>query len=73
MHLADVLFKCLHRSMTNSIAATNQLNILWWFFLVSFFLISVIAVGLGTKATRFLVTENLERDALPIPTDHSHA
>ena len=73
MHVADVLFKCLHRRMTDSIAVTNQLNLLWWFSLVSFFLICVIAVGLGTKATRLLFTESLERDALPIPADHSHA
>ena len=73
MHVADVLFKCLPRRMTNSIAAINQLNILWWFSLVSFLLISVIVFGLGTKATRCLVTESIERDELPIPAVHSHA
>jgi len=73
MHVADVWFKRLYRRMTGSIAAINQLDLLWWFSIVSFLLISVFAFGLGTKATRCLVTESIERDALPIPGDHSHA
>ena len=75
MHVADVLLKRLRRRMTDSIAPTNRnrLNLLRWFSIVSFLLISVIAFGLSSMATRFLVTESLERDALPIPADHSHA
>lgn len=73
MHVADAVFKRLRRRMTDSIAPTNRLNFLRWFCIVSFLLISVIAFGLGTMATRFLVTESLERDSLPIPADHSRA
>ena len=73
MHVADAVFKRLHHGPTDSIAPTSQLNLLRWFSIVSFLLISVIAFGLDSMATRFLVTESLERDALPIPADHSHA
>jgi len=64
MHVVDVLFRRLRRRMTDSFAPTNQLNLLQWFPIVSFLLISVIAFGLGSMAARFLVSESLEQDAL---------
>lgn len=64
MPAISVLFKRLHRGTTDSIAPTQQNNLLHWFSLISFFLISLIAFGLGTVSTQFLVSESLERDAL---------
>ncbi|WP_434588861.1 HAMP domain-containing histidine kinase [Pseudomonas sp. R4-83] len=64
MPAISALFKRLHRGASNSIAPTQEYNLLRWFSLVSFFLISLIALGLGTVSTQFLVIESLERDAL---------
>lgn len=64
MHTSAVLFKRLRRRSADSIAPTKQFNLLRWFSIVSFLLISVIAFGLGSVSTRFVVTEILERDAL---------
>jgi two-component system sensor histidine kinase HydH len=50
--------------VADPIAPTKSPNLLRWFSIVSFILISVIAVGLGSVSTRFLVIESLERDAL---------
>ncbi|MGH8384715.1 MAG: sensor histidine kinase [Pseudomonas sp.] len=60
----SAVFKRLHQGTTDSIAPTQPFNLLRWFSLVSFFLISVIAFGLGTVSTQFLVIESLKRDAL---------
>lgn len=64
MHVVSALFKRLPRGESDSIAPTKQFNLLRWFSIVSFLLISAIAFGLGSVSTRFLVTETLERDAL---------
>jgi two-component system sensor histidine kinase HydH len=64
MQATAALFKSLRRRKADSIAPTQQFNLLRWFSIVSFFLVSVIAFGLGSFATRFLATESLERDAL---------
>jgi two-component system sensor histidine kinase HydH len=64
MHATAALFKRLRRGMADSIAPTKQFNLLRWFSIVSFLLISVIAFGLGSVSTRFLVAESVERDAL---------
>lgn len=48
----------------DSIAATKPPNLLRWFSIISFILISAIAIGLGFVSTRFLVIESLERDAI---------
>lgn len=64
MHVVSALFRRLHRREADSIAPTKQFNLLRWFSIVSFLLISVIAFGLGSVSTRFLVAESLERDAL---------
>ncbi|MCF4998469.1 two-component sensor histidine kinase [Pseudomonas syringae] len=42
----------------------EQFNLLRWFSLGSFFIIAVVALGLGYISTRFVVTESVERDAL---------
>jgi two-component system sensor histidine kinase HydH len=60
----SALFKRLHRGASGSIAPTQQYNLRRWFSLVSFLLISLIAFGLGTVSTQYLVIESLERDAL---------
>jgi len=54
----------LERGTADSIAPTNPPNLLRWFSIISFVLISTIAIGLGSVSTRFLVIESLERDAL---------
>ncbi|VVP67832.1 Adaptive-response sensory-kinase SasA [Pseudomonas fluorescens] len=64
MHATAALFRRLRRSSADSIAPTRQFNLLRWFSVASFLLIGVIAFGLGSVSTRFLVTESLERDAL---------
>lgn len=64
MPAIDVLHKRFHRRTADSIAPTEQFNLLRWFSITSFLLISVIAFGLGSLSTRFLVAESLERDAL---------
>ena len=64
MPVIDVLIKHLHRRTGESIAPTKQFNLLRWFSIISFLLISVIAFGVGSMATSFLVAECLERDAL---------
>lgn len=64
MPAIDALIKHLHRRTAESIAPTKQFNLLRWFSIVSFLLISVIAFGLGSISTSFLVAESLERDAL---------
>jgi two-component system sensor histidine kinase HydH len=64
MHASAALFKRLRRGMADSIAPTQQFNLLRWFSIVSFLVISMIAFGLGSVSTRFLIAESLERDAL---------
>ncbi|WP_322784202.1 hypothetical protein [Pseudomonas sp. PCH199] len=64
MQTISVFFRRLHWRTADSIAPTTPHNLLRWFSLISFILISAIAIGLGTVATRFLVMESLERDAL---------
>ena len=64
MHALSALFRRLPQRTSGSIAPIGQFNLLRWFSVISFILISAIAVGLGTVSTRFLVTESLERDAL---------
>jgi two-component system sensor histidine kinase HydH len=64
MLAVSALLKRLRQGTTDSIAPTKQFNLLRWFSIVSFVLISVIAFGLGSVSTRFLVAESLERDAL---------
>ena len=64
MHALSALFRRLHQEAADSIAPTRQPNLLRWFSIISFILISAIALGLGSVSTRFLVTESLERDAL---------
>jgi two-component system sensor histidine kinase HydH len=64
MNVTAALFKRLRRRTADSIAPTKQFNLLRWFSIVSFLLISVIAFGLGSVSTRFLVAESLDRDAL---------
>ncbi|VVN42556.1 sensor histidine kinase [Pseudomonas fluorescens] len=64
MNAISALFRRLHRKAADSITPTRQFNLLRWFSIISFILISVIAFGLGSVATRFLVIESLERDAL---------
>jgi len=54
----------LERGTADSIAPINPPSLLRWFSIVSFVLISTIAIGLGSVSTRFLVIESLERDAL---------
>lgn len=39
-------------------------NLLRWFSLVSFAVIAVVAIGLAIAASRYAVTESLERNAL---------
>jgi two-component system sensor histidine kinase HydH len=64
MPTVDASYKGFHRRKVDSIAPTKQFNLLRWFSIVSFFLISVIAFGLGSLSAKFLVAESLERDAL---------
>ena len=64
MPAIDALIKHLDRRMSDSIAPTKQFNLLRWFSIVSFVLISVMAFGLGSMSTSLLVAESLERDAL---------
>lgn len=64
MPVLDALIKHLNRGTAESIAPTKQFNLLRWFSIVSFLLISVIAFGLGSMSTKFLIAESLERDAL---------
>ncbi|WGK88049.1 sensor histidine kinase [Pseudomonas migulae] len=64
MQATATLLKRLGRRRADRIAPTKQFNLLRWFSIVSFLLISVIAFGLGSVSTRFLVRESVERDAL---------
>lgn len=64
MNAIAALFKRLRRRTADSIAPTKQFNLLRWFSVVSLLLISMIALGLGSVSTRFLVAESLERDSL---------
>jgi two-component system sensor histidine kinase HydH len=64
MQSIAAFFKRLHRGAVDTIAPTKPANLLRWFSIISFLLISAIAIGLASVATRFLVTESLERDAL---------
>lgn len=64
MPAIDVLYKRFLPGTVDAIAPTQQFNLLRWFSIVSFVLISVIAFGVGSWSTRFLVAESLERDAL---------
>ncbi|MGY2258852.1 sensor histidine kinase [Pseudomonas sp. SDO55104_S430] len=64
MAAISALFNRLPRGAADAIAPTRQFNLLRWFSLISFFLVSVIAFGLGTVSTQYLVIESLERDAL---------
>lgn len=41
-----------------------QFNLLRWFSLASFFIIAVVALGLGYISTRFVVNESIERDSM---------
>ena len=41
-----------------------RFNLLRWFSLASFFIIAVVALGLGYISTRFVVDESLERDSM---------
>jgi len=41
-----------------------QFNLLRWFSLASFFIIAVVALGLGYISTRFVVDESIERDSM---------
>ncbi|MGJ7517981.1 sensor histidine kinase [Pseudomonas baetica] len=64
MPTISTLIRRLKRGATESIAPTRQSNLLRGFSIISFILISAIAIGLGSVSTRFLVIESLERDAL---------
>lgn len=64
MPAIDAFIKYVHRRTARSIAPTKQFNLLRWFSIVSFVLISVIAFGLGSMSTNILIAESLERDAL---------
>jgi two-component system sensor histidine kinase HydH len=64
MQALSAVFRRLHRGAADSITPTRPVNLLRWFSIISFLLISAIAFGLGSVSTRFLVTESLERDAL---------
>ena len=41
-----------------------QFNLLRWFSLASFFIIAIVALGLGYISTRFVVDESIERDSM---------
>ncbi|MGW8461719.1 sensor histidine kinase [Pseudomonas sp. CLCA07] len=60
----SAFFRRLDRGAADSISPTKPPNLLRWFSIISFILISAIAIGLGSVSTRFLVIESLERDAL---------
>jgi two-component system sensor histidine kinase HydH len=45
-------------------ANTVQFDLLRWFSLVSILIITVVALGLGFIATRFVVNESIQRDAV---------
>ncbi|WP_422421845.1 sensor histidine kinase [Pseudomonas sp. GZD-222] len=47
-----------------SIDAAEPFDLLHWFSIISFLIIGVVALGLGSLSTRFLMNESLERDAL---------
>jgi len=64
MPAISALLKRLHRETIDLLTPTKQFNLLRWFSIISFILISAIAFGLGSVSTRYLVTESLERDAL---------
>jgi two-component system sensor histidine kinase HydH len=64
MQPISAFFRSLRQGATDSIAPTKPTNLLRWFSIISFILISAIAIGLGSVSTRFLVIESLERDAL---------
>lgn len=46
------------------VSGPQPFNLLRWFSLVSFAVIAVVAIGLAIAASRYAVTESLERDAL---------
>lgn len=64
MQPLSVFFRRQPWEAADSIAPTKPPNLLRWFSIISFILISAIAIGLGFVSTRFLVIESLERDAL---------
>jgi two-component system sensor histidine kinase HydH len=64
MNLKSVWSTVLPRGSVDAIAPTRRFDLLRWFSLISFVLISAIAFGLGSISTRFLINESLERDAL---------
>ncbi|NUU39285.1 HAMP domain-containing sensor histidine kinase [Pseudomonas sp. C2B4] len=64
MQTISTLLRRLQRGASASIAPTRQTHLLRGFSIVSFILISAIALGLGAVSTRYLVIESLERDAL---------
>ena len=64
MQPLSVFFRRQPSEAVDSIAPTKPPNLLRWFSIISFILISAIAIGLGFVSTRFLVIESLERDAL---------
>ncbi|UVJ41825.1 ATP-binding protein [Pseudomonas sp. LS1212] len=45
-------------------ATSVQFNLLRWFSLASFLIITLVALGLGFIATRFVVNESIQRDAV---------
>ncbi|WP_256659455.1 HAMP domain-containing sensor histidine kinase [Pseudomonas sp. H9] len=49
---------------TLAVGSTEPFDLLHWFSIISFLIIGVVALGLGTLSTRFLMNESLERDAL---------
>jgi two-component system sensor histidine kinase HydH len=60
----SAFFRRLGRGAADSNTPTKPPDLLRWFSIISFLLISAIAFGLGSVSTRFLVIESLERDAL---------
>ncbi|UVJ42037.1 HAMP domain-containing histidine kinase [Pseudomonas sp. LS1212] len=64
MSAASVWSRYVKPQQATQIAPTEPFNLLRWFSLISFIIISVVAFGLGTISTRFLVNESLERDAM---------
>lgn len=54
MQAITTLLKRLQSGASDSIAPTRQPNLLRWFSIISFILISAIAIGLGAVSTRYL-------------------
>lgn len=64
MPAISALFNRPLQEAGDAIAPTRPFSLLRWFSLISFFLVSIIAFGLGTVSTQYLMIESLERDAL---------